>query len=545
MAVPGIRDMETAVESFLDSEDGDRFFTLSELSSRIAKELGAVEDKEGVKAVERETELIIGSREDLLLSGDNVYPRKTFFRKTKFKIVPTAFELEKNLLFPGARFAPFCSPEIFHDAYKVMDNTSGASLPILSVQAAFRDFAMPSLLLGRSGLIDSLVAENDENRMRLRAASSIEHAILTLSAFDMTAFYREHRFQQGDALIATVEDWEQCVFSLEYRAYPDLPGKAKQDEWLHKFETALLQVCIHDTDYWEIPDQISYAYLNAYENHADLRQKPYLALEEYQLRMQEISIRKDGPDWLLVPGDDVRDPGSELDFARHRQEHENEKASCSCQDHHGKHEHGTASSCHCSHDAAETEENLVEDIHPEEFSVSSGVLDSLEAILQDVHAPVNEIEVCALIQDALANGEENFESFRSRLLDFLELKFADEAQETAFTNYLEDCWEIAREYFNPSIDQEKEPLRVRLLDLTRERIEAAVNLLDFFRNAVPEELAEDMRIIHRDIVETLSLLNTDARLPEGAEEQLELRVGDLEEAWEIFMEKMADRMKKR
>ena len=127
-------------------------------------------------------------------------------------------------------------------------------------------------------------------------------------------------------------------------------------------------------------------------------------------------------------------------------------------------------------------------------------------------------------------------------MDFANLEFVDEAQDVAFLNFLEDAWESNMEYFNPGIDCIKEPLRARLLDLTRERIDTVVTLLEFYQGDIPGNITSTLRRIHRDILETLSLLNNDSTLPEDAEEQLELRVGDLEDQWEDFTEYIAGEM---
>ena len=524
------RELEKLVDDFLESPEGDAFFSVQELSEKLQHASGAG-SKESCEQTERACELLLGTHEELFLLDGMVYPKKTFFRGMTIKIVPSARELERNILFPGARFAPFCSPDIFPDDYLLRwKNADSAVQDIRAVQvkAPFHDFAAPSLMLGRSGLLDILVAENDENYHILQNTPRIEDAVLELTAYDMTEFYRAHKFQQGDAIYAIVEDWTNCSFTLAYCAYPDLPGREKQEQWLQDFESALLKVCVSESDYWEIPDQISHAYLHAYRSHADLRTKPYLAIEEYQNRMREIAIRRNSAEWLLVSADDAEGPG-EFDFARPAG-----GETCSCgHDHEGHDE---------NHDHAHDSPDDANGIRPEHFSISKGSLDSLDAILEDVRAPVNEIELFAMIQDAMANGEEDFESFRSRIRDLLDIHFADEAQETAFVNFLEEAWETSMDIFNPSIDAEKEPLRVRLLDLTRSRIDTAVSLLDSFKGKVPEDLAGSLRHIHRDIVETLALLNADSALPEDAAQQLAFRVEDLEDAWDDFQERAARRM---
>ena len=91
--------------------------------------------------------------------------------------------------------------------------------------------------------------------------------------------------------------------------------------------------------------------------------------------------------------------------------------------------------------------------------------------------------------------------------------------------------------YNPRSDSLKEPLRARLLDLTESRVETTFALLARYADTgVPKDITDSLKKLHADILDTLTILNGDADFDEdpNALEQLELRVGDLEEAWERF-----------
>ena len=143
-----------------------------------------------------------------------------------------------------------------------------------------------------------------------------------------------------------------------------------------------------------------------------------------------------------------------------------------------------------------------------------------------------------MILDDLANGQESSAEFASRLIDFMGVKFADDAQEAVFRNYIEDCWEDASDHFNPVTEEPKTPLRTRLLELNTKRIERSRTLVDeYSASDIPKEIVRQMKHFHAQILDTLGLLNADSALPEGAEyEALELRVGDIEDAWDAFEE---------
>lgn len=530
--------IEETVENLLNTRFAESIsFPEQELADAAKTALNAAGSKDDAHRVEKETELILRAHDDLFVSDGKVYPKNVFFRGMEFRVVPSAAELEKAVLFPGAAFIPFVSGELFTDDFELTDE-DGEQLPAVSVSARFSEIAPAFMMLGHSGIIDHLSAESEENRMALKGASSLDTVPVRVTAFDLSAFYRKHEFNEGDALVVTVKDWSNGEFSVRLQRGKEIPSEDRKKEFVHDFEQALTRVCETERDYMEISQQIAEAYLFAFEDGHDLRHRPELSLEEYRKRMNEIGIRRDGADWLLVPVDELDTPGQfEQSLLKIRAEHDakigEDGHHCSCGHDHGHdhdHEHG--------HNEPET--TLDPDISPDKFSASAGTMESIDAILAELNAPVNSVELASMIYDAMANGEEQFEGFRARTMDFLDLKFADDAQECAFINFLEDNWEISKDYFNPHEDAFRAPLRTRLLDLTNDRIETSLQLLERYKKTgVPKETAEKLASIHRDIVETLSLLNSDVNLgEEEAYEDLELRVGDIEDAWDSFTESL-------
>ena len=539
--------------------------------------INAVTDKLNVpegddkRRVQKETELILANDERLFYTTELCYPREVFFRKTQFRIIPGRNEIKQNILLPGARFAPFASEEHFYDEFKVT-STDGIRCPAKTVTMKFTDMTSAFFLLGRAGMLDTLCAESDANFRKLRESSNIEHELLESTAFDMTEFYAKHNFRYGDAIIATVESWQDGIFTIAYQSMDQAPAKDAREAYLQRLEAALLDVCDDERDPVELPLQLSFAFLKAYLRKEDLRYTPDFSLDEYSSNMFEIAIRKEGPDWTFVSADSVVDPGmgnmkeaeepEKSDIYADDDDDETEAAaapehSCSCGcDHDHEHDHHNCQCghdhdhehCHCGHhdheDAAEEMENDEDtpiEIHPEDFSASSGTLESLDAILVERNAPLDPVEVHSYLLDALANGVENFADFRASIESILGITFADEAQEATFLNYLEDDWEISGEYFNPSFEADKEPYRRRLLDLCEQRVDLSVQLLQKFKNEVPKNLARPLARFHRNVCETLAVFCSDAPLPEEDDlEQLELRIDDLESEWEELSDRLND-----
>ena len=525
---------ESLLEAFLETRREAESFETAELTAFIAANLPKRDlDEAARKRQVRDLELLLEGCNSLFYraGAETCYLRNSFFRGAKFKIRPTEYEIREGLLFYGARFAPFCSEDIFADEYRIVEKGSSHQFPPTGCEVLFSRVAKVFQMLGRSTMIDCIVADDADNYQILQHADTAEKAVVKLTAFDFGAFYRKHHFTEGDAVIATVQDWENGWFSVEYAEQSALASQDEISAWLSDFEEGLIQAYEDYGEYLEVPDQIAHAYLCAFRQNHDLRQRPCLSLEEYPALMRDITIRRDGPEWTLVPVDEPSVSGGYDDYREPEEETEH--------DHHHEHEHGHKCSCGHDHDHEHGNESGGP-LRAEDFSASSGRIDTLEHLLEDLSAPLDYIEIYAMIQDDLANGQESPAEFVRKLIDFMGVHFADDAQEAAFWNFAEECWEEASEHFDPVIEEAKTPLRTRLLELNVRRLELARSLVERYEKSnIPKKLVDRMKDFHARILNTLGLLNADRALPEGEEyEQLELRVGDIEDAWDEFEEQL-------
>ncbi len=525
---------EQLLEKFIASQNGAPSFSVKDALAFVAASVKPGDDEEK-KLLERDVELILEGRTDLFYrsGSETCYIRDAFFNGTRFKIIPSKLEIKEGILFYGARFAPFCSDEVFADEYILHGQDSETRFQPVACPVQFGQVAHIFQMLGRSSMIDCIVAESDDNYTALKQASSPEKACITLTAFSLETFFRKHSFSEGDAIIASVEDWKLGQFSLEYAPKGSLPGEPEREAFLSDFEEGIIQSYEDYGAYLELSDQIAHAYLCAFLAGKDLRNHPVLSLDEYPALMRDVTIHRDGPDWTLAP---VDEPGPSDTFGEEEKispDHEE----CGCGHDHGHdqdHEHGEESGEEPSEAVSEDKKPL----RPEDFSASAGKVGSLDALLEDVRAPMDYTEIYAMILDDLANGQESSETFVSKLIDVMGVKFADDAQEAAFWNFIEDCWEDASEHFNPVTEEPKTPLRTRLLELNTKRIERSRALVEeYSASEIPKETVRQMKHFHAQILDTLGLLNADSALPEGAEyDSLELRVGDIEDAWDAFEE---------
>ncbi|MBQ9338420.1 MAG: hypothetical protein IJS14_14110 [Lentisphaeria bacterium] len=511
---------EGLLDSFLETRAEAESFSVADLTAFIISNLPEKpSDESGHRRLERKIDILLEDHPGLFYRpGDELcFNRGAFFKGAKFKILPSALEIREGLLFYGARFAPFCSEDIFADEYEIVSADPKLKFTPKPCPVQFGQVAKLFQMLGRSIMIDCIVADDDGNYDILENSPSAEKALVKLTAFDFGAFYKKHHFSEGDAIIVTVRNWASGSFSVEYAALDTLPPQEELSAWLSDFEEGLIQVYEEYGEYPEIPDQISRAYLNAFRQGHDLRQRPAISLEEYPALMRDITIRRDGPEWSLVPVDEPAVSGGYDDYLPDDEP-----------------EHGHDHECSCGHD----HEHKGDPLQAEDFSASSARTDTLEHMLEDLSAPLDYTEIYAMIQDDLANGQESAEEFVRKLVDFMGVQFADDGQEAAFYNFIEECWEDASEHFDPVIEQTKTPLRTRLLELNSRRLELARTLVNRYKGSkIPKKAVERMKDFHARILNTLGLLNADRSLPEGGEyEQLELRVGDIEDAWDEFEE---------
>ena len=520
-------ELDDLLASFLETRAEAESFSAAEFTAFAAANLPG-QNNENRKRLERDVELLLQGNNSLFyrFGSDTCFSRRNFFKGAQFKIRPSELEIREGLLFYGARFAPFCSEDVFADEYNITSAGSKLKYQPLVCPVQFGQVAKLFQMLGRSNMIDCIVADDTGNYQVLQNAPSAEKALVKLTAFNFGAFYRKHNFSEGDAIIATVRNWDTGTFTVEYAEQSSLPGQEELSCWISDFEEGLIQAYEDHGEYLEIPDQIAYAYFCALQQGHDLRKRPFISLEEYPALMREISIRRDGPEWTLVPADEPTVTGGYDDYLPEEEQEGEEEH----EHHHHDHE------CSCGHHHDEDDKN--KPLQAKDFSASAKRLDSLDHLLEDLSAPLDYTEIYAMIQDDLANGQESAGEFVRKLIDFMGIKFNDDAQEAAFYNFVEDCWEEASEHFDPVIEETKTPLRTRMLELNNRRLEMARTLVERYKKSkIPKKLVEQMKDFHARILNTLGLLNADRSLPEGEEyEQLELRIGDIEDAWDEFEE---------
>ena len=463
--------------------------------------------------------------------------RSKFFDGARFKIVPSGFELENGILLPGDRFEAFNPCELSNDDFELYTPGAKAPAEFTTVRSEFAKLAPYYILLGNGGMIDAFAAESHENFLRMRSGKNIRNALIDVPAFDLNDFYMQTNFRPGDYLVVTVENAEEGRFSAEYRPAELDASNNDKIEWIEQFEAALIEVWHRNYNYITITEQLAAGFFCAYCEGNDLLAHPRVSFDEFHRNMIDATLSNQDGETMIVPIDETNEPGADAHAPHggheHDHEHDHEHGdSCSCGHHHG---HDSYDPMHGEHrDGTPEDGDAVPGLSSGDFSASSGHLDSLDAILADVNAPIGYVELYAFTLDAIANGMD-FDSYRASILGLIEHEFADDTQEVAFLNFLDENWEACNEIYHPGEDEAKAPVRSRLVELDNARIALTKAILSGADKDRIKRFVTRVKHFHRAIVETLALLNNQADLPEGPElEAFEQRIEDIEDEWEAI-----------
>ncbi len=468
-------------------------------------------------------------------SSDSFYIIEKFFAGTVFYCRPRDFEIEEGILIPGARFEPFHHPDLFVDDFEV-DSAAG-KLSTRSFRCEYGKVSDLYFMLGPAGTMDLLTAESAENYETISHHNGLNDIMpVVQDVLDMRAFYSQTGFRPGDLLKFTLVSYMNASFRVEHVPYPDAPSKKEVDRWVDEFETSLSRVCHEYRDSLEIAQQLMMAYVYAAEYESDLRKMPAPPIDSYHSMMRMISFRRDSAEWTLdsmepedtdqYPQEQPSAEGSDAPESPETAPHE-----CACGE---NHRHAAKPDDGHGSDPFADEHGVVHNLSPDDFGISGGATDSLDAILRDAKSSLSELEIKSLMLDSLASGIDSFEEFSRTNSDCIKLAFRDEAQETSFLNYTEDLWELLAEQYNPERDNFKAPLRQRVLELARRRSELVDSLNERGLFSLISRFHSGLEQTHRNIVDTIAVIDSDTELAEGDSryESLEFRIGDLEDDFE-------------
>ena len=408
--------LETVIAQMLREDGGEitpeavmaRLPSVPELSPEAREQL----ENRVVRELESHEELVA------LETGRRYGKLAVIFDGAEFLVTPDAFEIEQGILVPGHRFAPFMAEAIFPSEALLQEAGARRKVPQRGFRANAETLLHYHLFMGAEGLFDFFAAESSDN---IKAARESANPELTLSVWDMRAFYRETSFAEGDALLVTVRDFAAGRFSFRLDNGRER-SEARRRRFREAFEERLSRVLEDRGEGAPIMEQLRLTLAGSPE----LLHCPGLSLDELLLHDSPVEIVFDHELSTLVPGGTAED--GEGDGA-------------------GK-------------------EGI-----PDGITISAGETGSLEAMLPTLKTALTVVEIDSFMLDCCRNFDYDFNSFYSRAFGETPLEFADGAQEAVFFNALEERFEHWRDHYPREFDEKSGALRAEILDFLMERQE--------------------------------------------------------------------------
>lgn len=448
-------------------------FTLRALTDAFAPE-----DRE---ALTKRLERFISSDDNLFHDEKwNCCTRKSFFNGRKFLITPDDWEINAGILFPGHRFVPFVSEGVFPSTITL--NISGRQTAMKKLISPLGTSFHYHILLGSEQIFDFFLADDPANEILKQHAGRTDS--VTLTVFDMADFYRKNEFLFGDALLCTVEDFENGIISAEYLS-GSLRGSHAKKEHISRMDKAAQRVWEEFRDYLDIPEQL--AWMIFYAQSDDV---PGASIDEFISGSQIVQLRPEGDHAVLT-------------VSNENDEHQHHDCDCGCDN---------------------------DDVTlPDGLSISGEALDDPMKLLSNAGVALNAAELDGFILDAIYGRETDFDGVQSRIFGDSAIDLPDEAQQAVLLNYLEERFETMLENYNRADDEPKAELRSQIMEAVRHRMDY-LSMLGAAGNELSKEDKEKIRRladVSAKLGEALKLLNNPGFTPDQQEkENLEILIDD-------------------
>jgi len=444
------KDIDAAVEATLTAAK-DGIFSTADVLGRLTI---SPENMEAEKLrLERELDVDDKLFKDI---DKNLYiMRSKFFAGREFIITPSEIEIENNILFPGHRFCTFCQEEVFPSEITMIDAKSKKDLQTQEFKHEVTELMPYHILLGSEQIFDYFIADNPANQDLMNGKNTKRN--VTLNVFDLKEFYEKNNFTSGDALLVTVKDWTEGVFTFTYLCGTERRN-SKVKEWINELGSAVEMVIDRFEEYLEIPDQLRWAF---FVSDDLLWGKNAGSLDEFYIHSDRIEINFSNASHAILARKII----------------------------------------------AQSDDMAV----PENVGISRGKISSLGELLEDVDSPLKAVEIDGYIMSQFYQGAPDFDAFFRRCFGMKKLSFADDAQEIIFLNYLEDRWETISSQYNLHDDRPKALLREQVLEFIDERLELLENLksMDIEPDQLPEKEIKKLAEVSIYFTELLEVLNSE------------------------------------
>ena len=424
-------------------------------------------DEDEAYAVLASSEYVF-EEENHAVFGARFRPRRLFFAGARFRVLPSALEIEEGALIPGHRFYPFVSREIFPSDVRLTlpDGTEAATRRLrLPAGEAFRRLRF----FGSFRSMEYLVFDDPENAERFRAVEG-DNADFSVSTFDLRDFFARSGFRHGDWLELTVADWLEGIVSIE--RVPEGRGidPSAVSEWRETLDANLEAIVDEFGPEIDCCEQLAQTiYLASIDpDGVSLTEGPPMGFEDFFDAQEFYAVREVADRALFWPANE--------DPRRARLDRSAE--------------------------------------HP--FDPES----ELDGFFGELGLSLREAEAEAYMRDALFRGVETPETVLERIASGCALLFSSAEKQERFHELWREKWEVVRSGYSRAADEPYAALRARVLS-TNDRMLAALREMDRGKMSVEQVLENPATMklgeMSTMISEALESLNDDSA-PEGLEE---------------------------
>lgn len=445
---------EVIREFALEQSDG---FELDALLAYVRKKQKGFSDEDRLYDLACGSDYLFEDEREVFT--DLFYPRHLFFNGAEFLVTPQAEEVEAGVLFPGHRFVPFISREVF-PGEAVLKLPNGSSAASGHVEFPSEPAQRALVFYGSYGSMDYLFHDDETNVDRLTEGAGKP---LNVTVFDLQDFYAEHKFQVGDSLLLTVEDWLNGVYSVRYISKDNRPVDfAYSNEWMRGlrfgFDESLGESELSHDCYEQMARSLWIA--DSLVDSPSVLKDPPLTLAAFFRAQKDIKLETIGQVSFFWPKDQPLDSRMMNSMVGSGPEEETE----------------------------------------------------LDVMFSQLGLSVDTQETEAYMRDALARGEREFVKTLGRVIQGRTLWFSTAEEQRMFDQLFQELWEDVRKRYNPETDTQRETRAVFLelndhcLKILRELDQNGNDPVEIMNHPATLQLGELSGMIHSVLV----LFNQDA-----------------------------------
>jgi hypothetical protein len=178
------------------------------------------------------------------------------YKGARFLVKPTEEEIDRGILIPGHRFLPFINIEftplgasVFDGRRQIPVKTEQISIEELKPAVSYYPMPMPEYLIDDGNTLEVYSDYSDDD-------------LVTIGVYDLTSFYKKHKFKYGDSIIFKLKDFVKGVLEISYKSAEEhladmgsiLRWVALMDEGLKRSLDVFRYMAFAD-------DQLNFAYL--------------------------------------------------------------------------------------------------------------------------------------------------------------------------------------------------------------------------------------------------------------------------------------------